>query len=144
MELFNSLDRFRPRVSPRSRSGHARTSIPSTLLVPLSMSVYVCLATYAAPGRYFRRRICFRLRFWPSAVSSSSSVVLVMCTAGHSMVQGSTPLGSTPRTVLWETTKIRSGENLAEYFKHPDAGRRLLVSAPVGVSDLALALPLAL
>ena len=53
-------------------------------------------------------------------------------------------LGITP-TPLQVISKWMSSENLTEYIKkHPDANRRLLVGAPVDVSDLGLTPPLAL
>jgi hypothetical protein len=101
--LVDYLDKVRCRVSPLyPRSSHHRLSMISTPPVPLSGSVCVNSGTYAAPGRYCHFRIQFRLKIWRSVFGLLPREVLVMCTRGHSKVQGfaSNALGSTPRMAL--------------------------------------------
>jgi len=64
--LVDYLDTVRCLASflllPFPRSSHRRLLIVSTLLVPLSGSVFVNSDTYAATERHYRLRIHFRLK----------------------------------------------------------------------------------
>ena len=104
--LVDYLDTVRCLASflplPLPRSSHRRLSIVSTLLVPLSGSVFVNSDMYAAIERYCHLPIHYRLKISPSAVSLSPRGVLVMCTKGGSTIRrfASNGLGSTPRKAL--------------------------------------------
>jgi hypothetical protein len=106
------------------RSSHSRLSIIYTLPVSLSGSVCVSLDAYAAPGRYCRLRIHYRLKIWRSVLGLSPSVVLVMCTKGHSTDQGFALNALGLATITLRNSQGYTFGNIASLPTVPDETRR--------------------